>query len=351
VHALVACHGRHEGKALGDGAQPVAFEGALENRLGVGPGDEVICPSFTFFATAGCVARVGAKPVFADSLSESFNLDPSDFERRITPKTKAVIPVHLFGQPADMEPILAIARRHGIAVIEDAAQAFGAEYKDRGAGSMGGFGTVSFFPSKNLGALGDAGLLITNDSALAEKARLLRNHGAHPKYFHSMVGGNFRLDALQAALLSVKLKRLAGYTRKRQEHFAEYNRALAGVDGGEAVTLKAPAILPGRTHIANQYTLRVGAGSKWQGDESPRDALRTHLAGLEIASEIYYPVPLHQQECFKCYGPHPALPVAETLAREVISVPVFPELTAEEHHAVAEAIASWCQIQGKGQGK
>jgi dTDP-4-amino-4,6-dideoxygalactose transaminase len=319
--------------------------------LGIGPGDEVICPSFTFFATAGCVARVGAKPVFADSLPDSFNIDPSDFERRITPQTKAVIPVHLFGQTADMEPILAIARKRGLAVIEDAAQAFGAGYNDRGAGSMGDFGTVSFFPSKNLGALGDAGLLITNDPALAEKARLLRNHGAHPKYFHSMVGGNFRLDALQAALLSVKLRHLAEYTRGRQEHFHEYNHALADLDGGEAVTLKLPCVLADRTHISNQYTLRVGAGPEWQGGESPRDALRAHLAALEIASEIYYPVPLHQQACFKSYGPHPALPVAEALAREVISVPVFPELTTEEQHAVTAAIASFCQIQANGREK
>jgi dTDP-4-amino-4,6-dideoxygalactose transaminase len=173
--------------------------------LGVGPGDEVICPSFTFFATAGCVVRLGAKPVFAESCPECFNIDPRAIEALVTARTKAIIPVHLFGQAADMDEILRIAGDHGLAVVEDAAQAFGAKYGGKPVGSMGDFGTISFFPSKNLGGLGDAGLLVTNNAALAEKARLLRNHGAHPKYFHSMVGGNFRIDALQAALLSVKL--------------------------------------------------------------------------------------------------------------------------------------------------
>src|ERR1017187_5642527 len=186
--------------------------------LGIGPGDEVICPSFTFFATAGCIARLGARPVFADSLEFCFNIDPDGIEKLITDKTKAIIPVHLFGQPADLESILDIAKRHRLAVIEDAAQAFGAEYRGQPVGSFGDFGTVSFFPSKNLGALGDAGLLLTGNAALAEKARLLRNHGMHPKYFHSMVGGNFRLDAVQAAVLGVKLPHLAEYTARRQEH-------------------------------------------------------------------------------------------------------------------------------------
>jgi dTDP-4-amino-4,6-dideoxygalactose transaminase len=268
---------------------------------------------------------VGARPVFADSCPECFNLAPAGIEPLITPRTKAIIPVHLFGQAADMDPVLEIARRHGLAVIEDAAQAFGAVYRGRPVGSLGDFGTISFFPTKNLGALGDAGLLVTNDEALAEKARLLRNHGASRLYFHSLVGGNFRLDAVQAALLRVKLPRLAEYTARRQRHFAAYNRALAGNQG-----VVVPVTHPDRTHIANQYTLRVRGGR--------RDALRRFLQDRGVASAIYYPVPMHAQECFRPFGPHPALPVAEALANEVVSLPVFPEMTSEERGAVLAAI-------------
>ena len=298
--------------------------------LGIGPGDEVICPSFTFFATAGSIARVGARPVFADSCPECFNLDPAGIEPLITSRTKAIIPVHLFGQAADMDPILEIARRHGLAVIEDAAQAFGAVYRGRPVASLGDFGTISFFPTKNLGALGDAGLLVANDEALAEKARLLRNHGASRRYFHSLVGGNFRLDAVQAALLRVKLPHLAEYTAHRQRHFAEYNRALAGHQG-----VIVPITHPDRTHIANQYTLRVRHGR--------RDALRRFLKERGIASEIYYPVPLHAQECFRAFGPHAALPVAEALAEKAVSLPVFPEMTSEERGAVLAAIVEFLE--------
>ncbi len=297
--------------------------------LGVGPGDEVICPSFTFFATAGCVARVGARPVFADSRAECFNIDASGVEALITPRTRAIIPVHLFGQAADMDPILEIARRRGIAVIEDAAQAFGAQYGDRPVGSMGEMSTVSFFPSKNLGALGDAGLLLTNDGALADKARILRNHGAEQRYFHSVVGGNFRLDALQAAMLRVKLPHLDAYTAARQRHAAEYNRLLAPLNGSRIVL---PCARPDRTHIVNQYTIRVKDGR--------RDDLRAHLQQQGIDSAIYYPLPLHGQECFR-NGSVPSLPVAEAASREVLSLPVFPEMTVEEKRAVAAAIAEF----------
>lgn len=309
--------------------------------LGIGPGDEIICPSFTFFATAGCIARVGARPVFADSCATSFNLRADAIEPLITPRTRAIIPVHLYGQPADMDPVLEIARRHRLAVIEDAAQAFGAEYRGKPVGSLGDFGTISFFPSKNLGALGDAGLLVTNDAALAEKSRLLRDHGAHPRYFHSMVGGNFRLDALQAALLSVKLPHLSEYTAGRQRNACEYTRALEGLKGGEVVEVLTPATLPDRTHIANQYTLRIRRAEGWQWAESPRDSLRRWLQERGIASEIYYPVPLHQQECFRPFGPYPALPVCEALADEVISLPVFAELTSTELNAVADAVSDF----------
>lgn len=306
--------------------------------LGIGPGDEVICPSFTFFATAGCVARVGAKPVFADSCPQCFNIDVEKIEPLITARTRAIIPVHLFGQPAGMEEVMDIARRHGLSVIEDAAQAFGAEYRGRPVCSFGDFGTVSFFPTKNVGALGDAGLLVTNDAALAEKARLLRNHGAHPRYFHSMVGGNFRLDAMQAAFLSVKLPHLAEYTAGRQRNFCAYNHALASAGGGEVVDLVLPSVHPDRTHIVNQYTLRVRRGKGWQWAEPPRDSLRRWLQDREIAAEIYYPVPLHAQECFAAAGPHPPLPVAEAFAEEVISLPVFPEMTEQERDAVIVAV-------------
>jgi dTDP-4-amino-4,6-dideoxygalactose transaminase len=309
--------------------------------LGIGPGDEVICPSFTFFATAGCIARVGATPVFADCCATSFNMPAEEIARLITPRTRAVIPVHLYGQPADMAPILEIARGHGLAVIEDAAQAFGAEYRGKPAGSMGDFGTVSFFPSKNLGALGDAGLLVTNDAALAEKARMLRDHGSHPRYFHSIVGGNFRLDALQAALLSVKLPYLSEYTAGRQRNACEYSRSLEALKGGEVVQILTPQTLPDRTHIANQYTLRVRRRDGWQWAESPRDSLRRWLQERGIASEIYYPVPLHEQGCFRYLGPRPSLPVCEELAGEVLSIPVFAELTAEETTSVALAISDF----------
>ena len=254
--------------------------------LGIGPGDEVICPSFTFFATAGCVARVGAVPVFVDSRAECLNLDPAAIERRITARTKAIIPVHLFGQPADLDEILEIARRHKLAVIEDAAQSFGAEYRGRPVGSIGEFGIVSFFPTKNLGALGDAGLVVTNDAALAEKVRRLRNHGMHPKYMHSTVGGNFRMDALQAALLAVKLPHLADYTACRQRNAAAYTRALTGMDAGAALAISLPVMHPDRTHIVNQYTIRVRRGPAWRIPESPRDALRNRLAERGISSEI-----------------------------------------------------------------
>jgi dTDP-4-amino-4,6-dideoxygalactose transaminase len=309
--------------------------------LGVGPGDEVICPSFTFFATAGCIARVGARPVFADSCPECFNLDPASFESLITERTKAVIPVHLFGQAADLDPIVEIARRRGIHVIEDAAQAFGAEYRGRPVGAFGAFGTVSFFPTKNLGGLGDGGLLVTDDAALAEKARLLRNHGQHPKYYHAMIGGNFRLDAMQAAFLAVKLPRLPEYTRLRQRNAAYYNAELADVRNGTRVRVLTPGTHPDRNHIVNQYTLRVQAGEQWSGG-NPRDALRQHLAGQGIASEIYYPVPLHRQECFQPWGPYGELPVAEAFAREVISLPVYPELREDERAAVAKAVREFC---------
>lgn len=306
--------------------------------LGIGPGDEVICPTFTFFATGGCVARLGAKPVFADILPGCFNLDPAGLEELITPRTKAIIPVHLFGQAADMDAILAVARKHGLFVIEDAAQSFGATYQGRPVGALGDFGAISFFPSKNLGGLGDGGLLVTNDEALAGKALLMRNHGAERRYYHRTVGGNFRLDALQAALLAVKLPHLAAYSAARQANANAYAAQLGGAPGNGRLSLVLPQQRAGRDHIFNQFTIRVQAGPEWHQPQPPRDALREFLEARGIQSAIYYPLPLHRQECFAGYGPHRTLPVAEALAGEVLSLPVFPELTPEEIAAVSSAI-------------
>lgn len=327
--------------------------------LGIGPGDEVIVPSFTFFATGGCVARTGATPVFADVCPICFNLDVHEVERRITPRTRAVIPVHLFGQAADMDLLLALARRQGLRVIEDAAQAFGATYQGRKVGGLGDFGTYSFFPSKNLGALGDAGLLVTQDDALADKARLLRVHGARPKYYHHLVGANFRMDPLQAAFLSVKLKHLHDYARGRSRNAEDYTRQLVGYPGvqvadpkrcgchtpgssaGESgARLVLPVAYPHNGHIWNQYTVRVpGAGR--------RDALKAALAERGIGTEIYYPVPLHRQPCFVVEGREPEwLPVSDTLAQEVLSLPIYPELTEAQRAEVAGAIGDFLACGG-----
>jgi dTDP-4-amino-4,6-dideoxygalactose transaminase len=299
--------------------------------LDIGPGDEVLCPAFTFFATAGCVARVGATPVFVDSCADSFNIDVADAARRITPKTKAIMPVHLFGQVADMNGVRDLAKGHGLWVIEDAAQALGATFEGRPAGSMCDFGTFSFFPTKNLGALGDAGLLVTSNDELAAKARLLRNHGAEQQYFHKRIGGNFRLDSLQAAFLNVKLPHLTSYTARRSENAAYYNSALGAAL--QDCDLVLPAELPGHSHIWNQYTVRV--------PDNQRDELRRFLAERGIGSAIYYPVPLNRQECFANLVAPTSLPVAEQLARECLSLPIYPELTRDQLKLVVDSVAEF----------
>jgi dTDP-4-amino-4,6-dideoxygalactose transaminase len=318
--------------------------------LGIGPGDEVLCPSFTFFATAGCVSRVGARPVLCDSSPVTFNLDLRDAEKRLTPRTRAIIPVHLFGQSADMDAVLALAAKHRLRVIEDAAQALGARWRERPVGTMGDFGVASFFPTKNLGALGDAGALVTQDDALHERARILRVHGMEPKYHHQLIGGNFRLDALQAALLAVKLPRAAAYNLSRQRHAGHYAARLSSLPGArlamrgdarvspevkEAARLILPIVLPEGQAIWNQYTVRVpGAGR--------RDALRAHLTARGIASEIYYPIPLHEQACFADLGYQPDdLPWAPRLAGEVLSLPVYPELAESQVEEVCAAIGDF----------
>ncbi len=302
--------------------------------LDIGPGDEVICPTFTFFATAGCVARTGAKPVFVDSEPTGFNLDPTALESRITSRTKAIMPVHLFGQTADMTPVMEVAERHGIRVIEDAAQAIGAEDHGRGAGTIGCFGAFSFFPSKNLGCLGDAGLLTCQDGKLAEKARVLRVHGMQPKYYHKWIGANFRIDALQAAFLRVKLPHLPDYQTKRAENAGHYLAALAPL--AEDGRLILPRAAEGKTHTWNQFTLRVPPAGN---GENRRDALKAHLLGKQIGCEIYYPLALHQQECFaSVITPEERYPHAETLAQECLSIPVFPELSPGQREEVVSAI-------------
>lgn len=320
--------------------------------LGFGPGDEIICPAFTFFATGGSIARTGASAVFADVDPVTFNLDPLDVERRISRRTRAIMPVHLYGQAADMDAIKAIAEKHKLFVIEDAAQAFGARYKGKRVGSISDFGCFSFFPSKNLGGFGDAGLLTTNDDELAHQARILRMHGMEPKYFHQLIGGNFRIDALQAALLNVKLPEHEGFHAARAKNAAYYNEQFAkaglGKVAGEAGADKLPLLLPsaaeGNTHIWNQYTLRVknraAVGSTAPEGSCTRDALRAHLQGRGIGCEVYYPVPLHRQECFAHLAPVD-LPVSELLATEALSIPVFPELTRAQQDEVVAAIADF----------
>ena len=289
--------------------------------LGVGPGDEVITSPFTFFATAGSIARVCAKPVFVDIDPDTFNLNPSLVERSITKKTKAIMPVHLYGQCTDMDPILALAKKHGLAVIEDAAQAIGSTYKGRQAGTMGTIGCFSFFPSKNLGGAGDGGLVTCTDAALLDTLTKLRNHGAHPKYYHAMIGGNFRLDALQAVVLNVKLKHLAAWHEARRANAAFYDAGFAGCRG-----IVVPIVKPDRYMIYNQYVIRV----------KNRDAVLAALKKADIGSEIYYPVPLHLQECFAYLGYKAgSMPESERAANETLALPIYPELTtAQKQHVV-----------------
>jgi dTDP-4-amino-4,6-dideoxygalactose transaminase len=297
--------------------------------LDIGPGDEVITPTYSFFATAGCVARVGAKPVLVDIEAGTFNIDVTQAIAAITPRTKAIIPVHLFGQAAEMMPIVEEANKRGIAVIEDAAQAIGCEYLGRPIGTWGAVGCFSFFPSKNLGAFGDAGFVTATDDAMAKKLRLIRTHGMEPKYYHHLVGANFRIDALQAAVLRVKLPHLAEWSAARRANAARY-RALFDEAGLEEVTL--PVEAPNRTHIYNQFVIRV----------PDRDRLKQHLDKAGIGTEVYYPVPFHLQQCFANLGySQGAFPVAEAAAQSSLALPIYPELTAPQQAAVVGAIRTF----------
>lgn len=298
--------------------------------LDIKPGDEVITTPFTFFATGGSVSRLGAKPVFVDIDPETFNIDPKLIEAHINERTRAIIPVHLFGQCAEMNEILAIANKHNIPVIEDAAQSIGSEYHGKRAGSLGLIGCLSFFPSKNLGAAGDAGMMLTNDEELAEKLRILRVHGGKPKYYYRMLGCNSRLDELQAAVLRVKFKYLENWTKARQENAARYNNLFAQYKLTEQV--KTPVVLPYCRHIFHQYTIQT----------SKRDQLMAYLKENGIGTEIYYPLSLHQQDCFAYLGQKTgSLPNSERAAAEVLSLPIYPELTEEQQDYVVSTIASF----------
>jgi dTDP-4-amino-4,6-dideoxygalactose transaminase len=297
--------------------------------LGIGPADEVITPTYSFFATAGAVSRVGARPVLVDIDPVTFNIDPAQVARAITPRTRALLPVHLFGQPADMEPLLELANRTGIPVIEDAAQAIGASYRGRPAGAMGALGCFSFFPSKNLGAFGDAGLVTTNDAALADKVRLLRTHGEERQYYHRLIGGNFRIDALQAAVLRVKAPHLAAWTAGRQRNAARYRVLLS--EARLTGRVQPPAEAEGRTHIYNQFVVRV----------SDRDRVKAGLEARGVGTAIYYPVPFHRQECFLHLGyAAGAFPEAERAAAESLALPIFGELSDGQLRYVVDSLAA-----------
>jgi dTDP-4-amino-4,6-dideoxygalactose transaminase len=298
--------------------------------LGIGPGDEVITPVYSFFATAAAIVRLGARPVFVDIEPETFNIDPARIRAAITPRTRAILPVHLFGLSADLDPILAEASRAGIPVVEDAAQAIGATYKSRPVGGAGAFGCFSFYPSKNLGAFGDAGLLATNDPGLARRARLLRTHGMEPKYYHHLVGGNFRMDALHAAVIRVKAPHLPGWTEARRANAERYHGMFREAGCGPRLTL--PREPPDRRHIFNQFVVCT----------SDRDGLKRHLDEQGIGNEIYYPVPFHLQPCFADLGYRKGdFPHAERAALESLAIPIYGELTAEQQQAVVIAIAGF----------
>lgn len=300
--------------------------------LDIGPGDEVILPSFTFFATASAVWRLGAMPVFVDIEPEHYQIDPAKIEAAVTRSTKAIIPVHLYGQCADMGPIMKIARRHGLYVIEDAAQAIGAEYNGYRAGGMGEIGCLSFYPTKNLGGFGDSGMLTTNDAQLAARLKLLRGHGMAPRYYHREVGINSRLDALQAAILNVKLNHLPEWSESRRSNAGRYDHLFR--EAGLTDWIDLPGQGPKCHHVWNQYVIRVRAGR--------RDALRAYLAERNIGTEIYYPVPLHQQECFAALDyPRGQLVETERAAAEVLAIPIFPGLTVQEQMRVVSACRSY----------
>jgi len=314
---------------------------------GIGPGDEVITTPYTFFATAGAIARVGAKPVFVDIDPVTYNMDSSQIETKVTARTRAIIPVHLYGQMAHMDPVMRVAEKHRLVVIEDAAQAIGAEHDGQRAGSIGHYGCFSFFPSKNLGAVGDAGMVVTNDASRADNLMRLRAHGSKPKYYHQVIGGNFRLDALQAAVITVKLRYLDDWTAARQRNAARYDRLFAesGLKvadtshcsrkaSGAPADLYLPKVATSR-HIFNQYVIRL----------SRRDKLKAALERQGVGTEIYYPVPMHLQECFAYLG-HAigSFPESESAANETLVLPIYPELDEHQARHVVQCVREFLTI-------
>jgi len=328
---------------------------------GIGPGDEVITTPYTFFATAGSIARVGARPVFVDIDPVTYNLDPTQIESKVTANTRAIIPVHLYGQMADMDAVMKVAEKHGLVVIEDAAQAIGAQYKGRSAGAIGHYGCFSFFPSKNLGAAGDGGMVVTNDRQRAEDLMCLRAHGSNPKYYHKVIGGNFRLDALQAAIVSVKLRHLDDWTVGRQQNAKRYDRLFAESGLRIADTSQSAGSISSRAdspvksrfangsphvflpkvatdrHIFNQYVIRMAR----------RDQLKSALEMRGVGTEVYYPVPMHLQECFSYLGYRPGVfPESESAANETLALPIYPELTDEQASYVVRCVSDFFLAEG-----
>jgi len=307
--------------------------------LGIGAGDEVVTTPYTFFATGGAIWRTGARPVFVDIDAETYNIDPTRIEAALTPRTRAILPVHLYGQTAEMEAIAAIAERHGLTVIEDAAQAIGSAYGEKRTGGLGHVAAFSFYPSKNLGGFGDAGMVTTNDPGLARQMARLRVHGMEPKYHHHEVGFNSRIDALQAAVLRVKLRHLDAWTEARRTVAARYRSLFE--EQGLSDRIGLPMERPGHFHVYNQYVIRVAAAA--------RDPLRAALSARRIGTEIYYPIPLHLQTCFASLGHAPGdFPNAEAAAGETIALPIYPELPYDSQHYVVDAIARFYDEYARG---
>lgn len=325
------------GYAVGCASGSDALLLALQT-LGIGAGDEVILPPFTFFATAGAVCRLGARPVFADIHPGTYNLDPLQVETKVTRHTRAIIAVHLYGQCVDMEPLWQVAERHDLPIIEDAAQALGAEYQGKRTGTLGAIGCFSFYPSKNLGAYGDAGMVVTHDPEWAEHLACLRVHGMQPKYHHRYLGWNSRLDALQAAILRVKLPHLDRWTNARQDVAQRYDGLIDGHQLSQF--LERPVRRPSRRHVFHQYVVRVRHGQ--------RDALMRHLQAEKIGCDIYYPVPLHLQPCFAFLGCREGdFPASEDASRSVLALPIYPELTLDQQHRVIESCAGFLRQRGR----
>jgi dTDP-4-amino-4,6-dideoxygalactose transaminase len=332
---LASWCGASHGVGCGSGTDAISL--AL-HALGIGPGDEVILPTFTFFATAGCVSRTGARPVFVDIDPVTYNLDPVQVESKVTSRTRALLVVHLFGQCAEMEPLWRVAERHDLIIVEDAAQALGAEYQGKRAGSLGSLGCFSFYPSKNLGAYGDGGMTVTSDPEWAGRMACLRVHGMEPRYHHKLMGWNARLDEVQAALLRVKLPHLEAWLEARRAAARRYDGLIEEQHLGHF--LNRPVVKPQRYHTFNQYVVRVANGE--------RDALMRHLKSEGVGCEIYYPLPLHRQECLRHLGyAEGDFPASEAACRNVLALPMFPEITVDQQRRVVTSVAAYLRQRSR----